>query len=103
MAGNVREGIARFVHGMDADALPREVIHEAKRLVLDTLACAVGAHASEPAVIVRGVARELGGTPESSVIGSRWKTSAPLAALVNGTLIRYLDSNDYYFGADSAH
>ena len=103
MADCVRDGLARFVHEMDANALPPDVLHEAKRLVLDTLACAIGACSSEPAAIVRRFARELGGTPEASVIGARWKTSAPLAALVNGTLIRYLDSNDYYFGADSAH
>jgi 2-methylcitrate dehydratase len=31
------------------------------------------------------------------------KTSAPLATLVNGSLLRYLDSNDYYFSRDPAH
>lgn len=103
MADCVRDALAGFVHDIDAAALPAEVVHEAKRLVLDTLGCAIGAYASEPGEIVRGVARALGGSAQSTVIGAGWKTSAPLATLVNGTLIRYLDSNDYYFGADSAH
>lgn len=99
----VRDRLAALVHGIEYDALPRELVHEAKRFVLDTLGCALGAYRSAPAEIVQRVARALGGAPEASVVGGGWKTSAPLAALVNGTLIRYLDSNDYYFGADSAH
>ncbi|MGZ5092235.1 MAG: MmgE/PrpD family protein [Burkholderiales bacterium] len=103
MVSCVRDRLAQFVHSITYSALPSEVVHEAKRYVLDTLGCALGAYRSEPAAITQRVARVLGGAAEASVIGSGWKTSAPLATLVNGTLIRYLDSNDYYFGSDSAH
>jgi 2-methylcitrate dehydratase len=103
MALCVRDALAQVVHGISYAALPPEVVHETKRLVLDTLACAIGAIRSEPAAIVRTFAETLGGVPEAGVIGAGRKTSAPLATLVNGTLIRYLDSNDYYFGSDSAH
>lgn len=99
----LRNRLAGMVHGMRYADLPPEVIHQVKRVTLDTLACAYGATHSEPARIVREMARELGGVPECTLIGSAEKTSCTLATLVNGTLMRYLDGNDYYFGRDSAH
>ena len=46
---------------------------------------------------------ELGGAPEATVIGTPAKTSCTLATFANGTALRYLDTNDYYFGRDPAH
>ena len=99
----LRDRLAALVHGIHYAELPPEVIHQVKRITLDTLACALGAHHSEPARMVRTVARQLGGVPECTLIGASEKTSCTLATLVNGTLMRYLDGNDYYFGKDSAH
>ena len=103
MATLIRDRLAELVHGIRYRDLPPEVVVAAKRVILDTLACAVGAIRSEPAAIVRGVARQLGGNTEATTLGDGGKTSCALATLVNGTLIRYLDNNDYYFGLDSAH
>jgi 2-methylcitrate dehydratase len=99
----VKDRLAQLVHGIRYRDLSPEVVAAAKRVILDTLACAAGALRSEPAAIVRGVARALGGNQEATAIGDGGKTSCALATLVNGTLIRYLDNNDYYFGLDSAH
>ncbi len=103
MATFIRDRIAELVHNIRYQDLSSEVVHEAKRLILDTLACALGGYRSEPSSIARRVARELGGNAEATTIGEGRKTSCALATLVNGTMIRYLDSNDYYFGRDSAH
>ncbi|MCE9641097.1 MAG: MmgE/PrpD family protein, partial [Betaproteobacteria bacterium] len=103
MAKLVRDRLAELVHSIRYQDLPPEVVTAAKRVILDTLACAVGAIRSEPAAIVRNVARQLGGNAEATTLGDGGKTSCALATLVNGTLIRYLDNNDYYFGLDSAH
>jgi len=99
----IRDRLATLVHGIRFDGLPPAVVHQVKRIVLDTLACAYGAIHSEPARMTREIARALGGTPECALIGATEKTSCTLATLVNGTLMRYLDGNDYYFGRDSAH
>ena len=103
MAVYVKDRLAALAHGIRYRDLSPEVVEAAKRVVLDTLACAAGALKSEPYAIVRKVARELGGNPEATMIGDGGRTSCALATLVNGTLIRYLDNNDYYFGLDSAH
>ncbi len=102
MAALVKDQLAALVHGIRFRDLPPEVVAAAKRVILDTLACAAGALNSEPAAIVRKVAHELGSNAESTLIGGG-RSSCALATLVNGTLIRYFDSNDYYFGRDSAH
>jgi 2-methylcitrate dehydratase len=101
----LRDRLAGMMHGIRYADLPPELIHQVKRITLDTLACAYGACRSEPAHIVRKMASELGSAPQSrcTLIGSTQKTSCTLATLVNGTLMRYLDGNDYYFGRDSAH
>jgi 2-methylcitrate dehydratase len=71
--------------------------------VLDTLGCAFGALHSDVGEAVRRMAADCGGAKQATLIGSGEKTSAPLATLVNGSLLRYLDSNDYYFARDPAH
>ena len=43
----VRDRLAELVHSIRYQDLPAEVIHEAKRLILDTLACALGGYRSE--------------------------------------------------------
>ena len=47
--------------------------------------------------------RELGGNPESTIIGSGEKTSSPNAALANCVMMRYLDFMDIYFNLDPTH
>jgi len=98
----VKDRLAELVHSIRYRDLPPEVVQAAKRVILDTLACAAGAIRSEPGEIMRGVASQLGGNPQATLIGGG-KTSCVLATLVNGTLMRYLDNNDYYFGLDSGH
>ncbi|MEI9804723.1 MAG: MmgE/PrpD family protein [Pseudolabrys sp.] len=99
----VRDRLAEIVTSIRFDGLPADVVHETKRLVLDTLACAYAGMRGAPVQSVRATARELGGVPESTVIGETTRTSCALATLVNGTMFRYQDSNDYYFGRDPAH
>ena len=103
MHQSVCERLARMVHGVRYAQLPPEVVHQCKRLILDTLGCALGAYDSIPARITRDLARSWSGVEHASLIGCSAKSSAPLATLANGTMTRYHDSNDYYFGADSAH
>jgi 2-methylcitrate dehydratase len=85
-----------------ADFSP-EVIRYGKHLLLDTIGVALGAYTSTPSQITRDVIDELGGRPEATIIGSGKKTSASLAALANGCMVRYLDFMDVYFNVDGPH
>ena len=85
---------ARYALGFTYQSLPQDVVHQAKRCLLDALGCAVGAYDAPGRPICEDVARELGGTKESTVIGSGLRTTAPNATLVNSFMVRFLDYND---------
>jgi 2-methylcitrate dehydratase len=102
-APGVLEALAALVHAVRFEELPKPVIAAAKARVLDTLGCAFGALHSDVGEAVRRMAADCGGSAQATLIGTGEKTSAPLATLVNGSLLRYLDSNDYYFARDPAH
>jgi 2-methylcitrate dehydratase len=97
------ERLAALVHSVRFENLPAEVVSAAKDRILDTLGCAYGAFDSDVGGAVIRMAADCGGAAQSTIIGAGTKTSAPLATLVNGSLLRYLDSNDYYFSRDPAH
>lgn len=103
MARYIRDDLADLVLGIGYDDLPPDVVHQAKRLVLDTMGCAMGGFNGPPTRIVRDVVRDMGCRGEATVIGEGGATSCAYATLVNGTMLRYLDHNDYYFRRDTAH
>ncbi len=86
--------LARYALSLSYESLPPDVIHQAKRCLLDALGCAIGAYDAPGRPICEEVVRQLGGFEEATVIGSGFKTSAPNATLVNSFLVRFLDYND---------
>lgn len=91
---SISHQFARYALGLDYDRLPPEVVHEAKRCLLDALGCAIGAFDAPGLPICEAVAEELGGPEEATVFGSGLRTSASNATLVNSFLVRFLDFND---------
>ncbi|MDZ4230591.1 MAG: MmgE/PrpD family protein [Dehalococcoidales bacterium] len=90
----VAREIADYAAGFDYKDLPGEVVGMAKRVLLDTLGCAIGGYPSDASQITQGLIKELGGAPESTVIGSGIRTDCLNAALTNGIMVRYLDYMD---------
>ena len=98
------ERLAKFAAEISFDKLPPSTIAAVKRLVLDTLGCALGALGCEPAKIAeRTVPTIAGSEPGATIIGSGRRTTAAGAAFVNGTLVRYLDFLDVYWTKDVCH
>jgi 2-methylcitrate dehydratase len=95
--------IAEFACNIRFEDLPKETVHEAKRRLIDSMGCAMGAWLAEPVKIARGLASfstsELGAT----VVGTRHASSPDLAAFANGVMFRYLDYNDTYLSKEPAH
>jgi 2-methylcitrate dehydratase len=85
---------ARYALGLKYESLPQDVVHEAKRSLLDALGCAIGAYDAPGRPICEGMVRDMGGTEEATVFCSGLRTSAPNATLVNCFLVRFLDYND---------
>ncbi len=89
--------LAKNVKSMTFQDLPPDVIYQTKRLVLDTLGCAIGGYTSEASRVIQEVVKELGHPGEATVFGSGLRTSCLNAALANGAMVRYLDYNDTAF------
>ena len=83
--------------------LPGDVVHQAKRLLVDTLGCAIGGYASAPSKIARAIADTVSSRRPATILGSGQQTSVDLATFANGVMIRYLDFNDGYTSTESGH
>lgn len=94
--------LADWILGFDAQGLPEAALDKARMLVLDSIGCALGAMDEETPRSALATVRALGGAPECTVIGTDLRTSAALATLANGILVRALDLNDLGLGAAGA-
>lgn len=99
----IAERLSAYARALCYDRLPAEVVHEVKRRVLDSLACAVGAWNAAPCRVARGIARSVAWPKGATVWGAANKTLPDLAAFANGTAVRYLDFNDTYLSLEPAH
>ncbi|MEC9309780.1 MAG: MmgE/PrpD family protein [Chloroflexota bacterium] len=90
--------LCNYVNELTYSDLSDEVIHQTKRLWIDTLACTARAYESPPAQIaVTLCANTLSETP-STVFWGQHNTTADLATFANSIMVRYLDFNDFYQG-----
>ena len=90
------EQLSAYAAALRYEDLPREVVQQAKRLIVDTVGCALGGYGSEPARIARDIAGTVTSTKPATVMVSGQRTSPDLAAFANGVMIRFLDFNDGY-------
>lgn len=94
---SVTRELAKKVKDFSFSDIPSDVVHQTKRLVLDTLGCAIGGYGSDASRILQSYASDTGHGEDSTVYGSGIRTSCLNAALVNGAMVRYLDYNDTAF------
>ena len=88
------ERFATFALELELDTVPGDVVEAAKLHVLDVLGCGLAAHGLGIAGEGRTAMAELGGEPESSVIGLDTALPAPNAAFANAMLCHGLDFDD---------
>jgi 2-methylcitrate dehydratase len=94
-ARTVAQDVARWLLALRYEELPAEVVARAKRVLLDTIGCALGAIAAEPVRIAQQVVAQQGGHPQATVLGTGQKVACDQAAFLNGMALRYFDYNDY--------
>jgi hypothetical protein len=91
----VAQMMADFTFGLTYDSIPADVMVAARRHLADTLACALGARNTTAACALEKYAIEKSGRADATILGTNEKP-AGLAALVNGTMVRYLDADDIF-------
>jgi len=92
------EMLSSFTCGLTYDTLSTQTIHQVKRVLVDTLACALGGYLSEPAEMVTNLAKTVTSTLPSRILGTKYSSSPDMAGFANSVMIRYLDYNDIAVG-----
>jgi 2-methylcitrate dehydratase len=97
------ETLSDYATSLRFEELPKDAVHQAKRLFIDTLGCAVGGFASEPGRVACALADTVSSRRPATVLVTGRETSLDLATFANGVMIRYLDFNDGYTSQESGH
>ncbi|HKK70307.1 MAG TPA: MmgE/PrpD family protein [Candidatus Krumholzibacteria bacterium] len=103
MSDTVTATMARWAAGLRFDDIPPEVLHQAKRFLLDSVGCAFGGFLQEDCGIALDVLAECAGTGECTVLASGEKADPVSATLANALMIRSMDYNDIYWRQDPVH
>jgi 2-methylcitrate dehydratase PrpD len=96
MEGSTNE-VIDFVMETSFQNLPEEVIHESKRLLIDSTGSGIAALQTDKGRYGIGLAKMLGGPAESRIIGTNEYVSSPNAAFANGELINALDYDAFIY------
>jgi 2-methylcitrate dehydratase PrpD len=89
-------GIAEFVSNLKYEAIPDEVRHRLKLLMLDSLGCALYGADLQWSRILQDKLAAIDGTRACGIWGTNRKLSAPHAALVNGTQVQGFELDDVH-------
>ena len=92
---DIAHQLAEYSNNLRYVDISEKVIHEAKRKIIDALGCAIAASNAEPVKVLKKIAKNVKGN--STILGTKIKTSAELATFTNGAMVRYLDFMDTYF------
>ena len=97
------EKLAKFIVETIYESIPPEVVHAAKRVVMDTLGVIIAGSQEPAGKIISSFVRNLGEKPRATVVGAGFRTSSPNAALTNGTMAHALDYDDFNYMGGSGH
>jgi len=103
MTKTLAHQLADYACSVRFEDLSKEVVHEVRRRVTDSLGCALGAWNEEPCAIARSVASEFSAKNGSTIIGTAHQAPPDWAAFATGCCIRYFDYNDTYLSKEPAH
>lgn len=100
---NTAEMLSAYALSVRNKDLSPEVKLEAKKRLVDSIGCAIGAIREAPVKIARELAETSYPAGRSTLLGRRFRTSPDMATFVNGLMIRYFDYNDTYLSKEPAH
>ncbi len=89
---------AEFIVNTRFADVPKETVAIAKGHFMDTLGTMLGGSVEAPPKLIEEFVKEIGGTREAGIIGAGFRTSAPNAALANGSRGHILDYDDAGLG-----
>ncbi|MGH3642792.1 MAG: MmgE/PrpD family protein [Mycobacterium sp.] len=88
--------LADFVSSVTLAGLPPDVVHGAKRALVDWLAAVLAGSVEPASAKLRDVIAAVASEPVATIIGSGQSTSGPFAALANGYSSHAMDFDDVF-------
>jgi 2-methylcitrate dehydratase PrpD len=94
--------LGEFLAGLTFDELAEDVIHQAKRVILDTMGCMMGGYETDLGASFINLVKVLDGSSQATLIGDKEKHSWISAAMGNSYLADLLDYEQTLTGHESA-
>jgi 2-methylcitrate dehydratase PrpD len=91
--------LAKFARETRYEDLPPSIVHETRRVLMDSIGCTIGALTMDKGKMYMALARRFGGNPEASIPGLNEKVSLSNAAMTNAELMFTLDFHNIMSGA----
>ena len=91
---DLTDKVAKFITTITYEDFPPKAIFAARHGIIDCVACALAGSREGLVDILVGFAQDTGSGYAATIIGKGVKTSAPMAALVNGAMGHALDYDD---------
>jgi len=95
--------VVDYALAFDSARLPPATIHECRRRLIDTFACAMGAFDAPLCAMARAVAQRSSGEPSAGIWGCDLRAAPEAAAFANGVTLRYLDMMDTHLSRTRGH
>lgn len=95
--------LVEFALAAEYSGLDAATVHETKRRLIDSVACALAAFNDPEAKIARTIAERHSGCPDATIWGTARGTTPEMAAFANGVMVRHLDVSDTYLGRGGGH
>src|SRR5437868_2172541 len=95
--------MSRWAASLQYTQLSKDAVYQAKRLLLDSVGCALGGYQQHDVKIALSVVDEIAGRRPSTVIGAGKRIDPVSASLANALMIRCMDYNDIYWKQDPSH
>lgn len=89
--------LAGFAAEISFEDLPKNIVHQTKRVICDSIGCILGGYTNERGRIIRKHIKKLGGSPDCTIIGDGEKSSIANAAMANSCMGNSLDWDDVLF------
>jgi 2-methylcitrate dehydratase PrpD len=99
IVSTITQELARFAVETTWEDLPSSIVEEIKKILMEHLGVTLAAFSTDKGKMIAALGRNMGGPPESSIIGLGDKVSTVTAAMTNGELMITLDYHDIIAGA----
>ena len=96
----ISQKIGAWASGVTFENLSPEAVRMARVILYDSIGCAFGGYRTHDVQMMHEFFHNMGGNPESTVIGCGNKIPALNASLLNSLMVRALDYNDIYWKQD---